>query len=125
MAFIELPQIMPSARARNGSYLISTAALGPTTDVYMVSAYTDDISISAVCSTAAVVDIEVTASPLADVQGTSGIAAVWAPLAALTGVTNTAKFAGLNNPISAIRANVKTNLAGNLTLAIKTDATSQ
>jgi hypothetical protein len=43
----------------------------------------------------------------------------------VTSAINAAKFAGLNNPISAIRANVKTNLAGNLTLAIKTDATSQ
>ena len=123
MAYLELPLIMPSALGRAATITgISTAVTGPTADTYMISAFTDDIAVAAVCSTAAVVDIEASCDTQAVVQAGGG---TWVPLTNLTGVGVAAKMQFIQGPLTAIRANVKTGLAGNLTLSIKTDGTSR
>jgi len=120
MAYVELPLIAAGSLARNISVGgISTAATGPVGDVYMMSMYHDNITVAAVCSANAQVDIEACCCVQSVVQAGGGI---WVPILALSGVGTTPKMGSFNSPLTAIRVNVKVAQAGTLSLAIRTDS---
>jgi hypothetical protein len=85
----------------------------------MMGMYHKDITVAAVCSANAQVDIEACCCTQAVILAGGGL---WVPILALSGVGTTPKMASFNSPLSAIRTNVKVAQAGTLSLAIRTDS---
>ena len=109
---VKLPQTM-------GQILKSTCSTASTgvVDIVRIGNYSDVLGITAVCSSGASVDIEATTDPMSDIDGGT---AIWVPVTGLTAVSNTAKQAGILYPITGLRMNVKTGVAGTLTYSIVT-----
>jgi len=116
MAYLSIPLIQGDP----ASYQLTTTADTATTgvkDTILVGTYSDVLGITAVCSSAAVVDIEASTDSQATILAGGG---TWVPIVGLTSIGIAAKQVGLTFPVSAIRFNVKTLLAGTCTLSVLT-----
>ena len=121
MAYLEIPMLKNSINclARVGQFIIPTAATGPGPDVYMISGYCEDITISSLGSSAAVFDVQAATDPPEIIAAGGGI---WVGIPGMTGNTNVAKLVSFSSPLTAIRINVTSGVAGNATLNIRTGA---
>jgi len=123
MAFLSLDNIIISCKATQHTFPgISSAATGPAADVYMIPAWASDVTIQGIASVAAVYDVELTADSQANVLAGT---AIWAKYALFTGWTNVGKIDTFQGPLTAVRVNVTTGVAGTIILCIKSDAPSQ
>lgn len=115
MAFTALPQIQADSANACGRLTFDTTNTGAQDGFILPGAFVGPIGITAVASTASASSVEVTTSPYANV--TAGTAK-WAAVTGLTAIAATEKQAGVLFPITAIRINVTSGLAGLLTLDV-------
>ena len=94
----------------------STSATGIITTI-PIGAYSDIVNISTLGTSVATVNVEVTTSSQKTILAGGGL---WLALTGMTGNTNAVKQGGTNLPITGVRFNVTSAVAGTMSYAIIT-----
>ena len=111
----EVPLVGIGSEDRNATYTLDTETTGVKA-TYWVGQYTSGVGVTAIADSASSTDIEITSDDRSMIVADT---ATWAVATGLNAIGTTSVVIGVFIPITGIRVNVKSGLAGTITVGLR------